>query len=407
MYRAGIKGKPDRKIHYYVMPHWPGNTPNSWRRQFYGDIGHGAKVFNLFEYRPVQVAYTENHCSSPEMYQEVRRSLHELGGFEDIVQDGQVRPAQVGLWFSDAADVWDDYKLSFAAGKRTLWNAIKHQQLPLDVVLDGDDLKPFQILYLADQHVTRSGSKALAAWVNAGGTLFATAGAGLFDEVNQPNNLLRDLYGIEPKELEVSDKEMVRLEKQDLPFVKPLDQVTGPSGKSPVIGVRGRFAARDAKVLATFADGSPAVVERTVGKGRVIYCGFLPGLAYFHHALPQRPVDRKSSDDAYCHFIPTDFDKAAGELIGLPAAKLARPVSCSEPLVESAVIEAKQGLAIPLINWSKGPVKGLIVGVDRRLVRKNATLASGGKVTVEPSEAADAFARYRLDLEVADALILR
>ncbi|MEX0712564.1 MAG: hypothetical protein WD278_09455, partial [Pirellulales bacterium] len=41
--RAGMRGKPHLKIHYYVMPHWPGNTPNSWRRQFYGDIAHGMK----------------------------------------------------------------------------------------------------------------------------------------------------------------------------------------------------------------------------------------------------------------------------------------------------------------------------------------------------------------------------
>lgn len=93
MFRAGICNKPSAKIHYYVMPHTPGNTPASWRRQFYGDLAHRAKVLNLFEYRPVQAAYTENHCSDPAMFQEVRRSLHELGLFEDVVQDG--RPIEV------------------------------------------------------------------------------------------------------------------------------------------------------------------------------------------------------------------------------------------------------------------------------------------------------------------------
>ena len=67
LFRAGIRNNPQAKIHFYVMPHWPGNTPASWRRQFYGDLAHGAKIFNLFEFRPVQAAYTENHCSSPEM----------------------------------------------------------------------------------------------------------------------------------------------------------------------------------------------------------------------------------------------------------------------------------------------------------------------------------------------------
>ena len=29
----------------YVMPHFVGNHPASWRRQFYGDIAHGVKIF--------------------------------------------------------------------------------------------------------------------------------------------------------------------------------------------------------------------------------------------------------------------------------------------------------------------------------------------------------------------------
>jgi|EP01046_Picozoa_sp_COSAG06_P027050 hypothetical protein len=33
----------------YVMPHFVGNHPASWRRQFYGDLAHGVKIFDLFE----------------------------------------------------------------------------------------------------------------------------------------------------------------------------------------------------------------------------------------------------------------------------------------------------------------------------------------------------------------------
>ena len=45
----------------------PGNTPDSWRRQFYGALGHGMKIVNLFEFRPVQAAYTENHVTGAAM----------------------------------------------------------------------------------------------------------------------------------------------------------------------------------------------------------------------------------------------------------------------------------------------------------------------------------------------------
>src|SRR5262249_13422346 len=138
----------------------------------------------------------------PEMYQEVRKGIHELGQFEDIVQDGQVRPAEVGLWFSEAADVWDDNRAPFDVAKRCLYSLLRYRDVPLDVVVEGDDLTPYKGLFLTDQHVSRAASKAIAEWVNAGGRLAATAGAGMFDEFNQPNKVLRELLDVEPKGLE-------------------------------------------------------------------------------------------------------------------------------------------------------------------------------------------------------------
>jgi hypothetical protein len=406
MFRAGIRGKPDAKIHYYVMPHTPGNTPASWRRQFYGDIAHGVKVFNLFEFHPVEAAYTENHCSDPTMYQAVRRSLHELGTFEDIVQDGQVQPGVAGLWFSEAADVWDDNRHPFDAAKRCLYIALLHSQVPLDVVVEGDDLKGYKALYLTDAHVSRAASKAIADWVHSGGQLFATAGAGMFDELNQPNTTLRELLGVEQKELETAKEDPIRFEKQDLPFAKPLDQVTAKATGAgtaaiPVIGLRSRAVVKGAEVTHQFGDSSPAVAARKVGTGRVVWIGFLPGLSYFKPAIPLRPVDRGATDDTMAHFLPTQFDRQTAQLLDLAAVP--QPVVCSEPLVENRVIQAKQGVLIPLINWSAGPVKGLTVTVSIE-VPKKATLASGKPVQVSSKEGKTVFT---LDLEEADALILR
>ena len=97
LFRAALGGKPDRKILYYVMPHYPGNTPASWRRMFHNALGHGMKIVDLFEFRPVQAAYTENHVSNPQTYATVLRTFRELGLYEDIVQTGQRRPAEAGL----------------------------------------------------------------------------------------------------------------------------------------------------------------------------------------------------------------------------------------------------------------------------------------------------------------------
>jgi hypothetical protein len=276
LFRAGLRGKPDRKIHYYIMPHMPNNTPNSWRRLFYGALAHGAKTINLFEFRPVHVAYTENHVDDPAMYKMVLRSFRELGLFEEIIQDGQVRPAETALWFSETGDIWGDSLGSLAAAKRALYTAIRHQQVPLDFVVEQDaldgTLDRYKVLYLTDAHVSRAASEKIAAWVHDGGAIFATAGAGMFDELNQPNQTFRELFGVDQTALDAPDGAQIGYIKQDLPFVEPIDHVKSDfleaEFESPIFAVRSRVKAvsAGAKVIAKFKDGSPAVTAAQAGK---------------------------------------------------------------------------------------------------------------------------------------------
>ena len=408
MYRAGVRHQPTAKIHFYVMPHWPGNTPNSWRRQFYTAIGHGAKVLNLFEYRPVQAAYTENHCSLPAMYQEVRRAMHELAILDDLVQDGQVRPASVGLWFSETGDIWNNLDHPRDVAKRALYLAIRHQQVPLDVIVDGDDLSKLKALYLTDANVSRASSKQIAEWVKLGGTLFATAGAGMFDEFNAPNTVLRELLGVTPEAVMMAPGAPIRWEKQDLPFAEPMTNVMSsePSERTQLIPVYGMVAPVKAELgtttLQTFEKGGPALVTKQQGTGQAIYCAYLPGLSWLRPAMPKRPVDRGTDDASMAHFLPTAFDARVERVIALPVKKLARAVHCSHPGVESTIIDAPGGRIITLINFTAQPIAELKVtctdaGTDYRL-------ASGKAVK---STKVNGVTEVTFALDVADALIVR
>jgi hypothetical protein len=379
-------------------------------------LAHGMKIVNLFEFRPVQAAYTENHVDQPEMYREVRRAFHELGTFEDIVQDGRVRPGVAALWFSETGDIWDDACAPFGAAKRCLYIAIKHQQVPLDFVIEQDaldgSLKNCKILYLADQHVSQAASKAIAEWVRQGGRLLATAGAGMLDEFNGPNTTLRELLGLEQTGLDAAEGANLLFEKQDLPFSKEIDTVTGtfaPWEKAtsmPVVAARSHIRLSGAEMKATFADGSPALtVHRQPGaRGEARYAAFLPGLSYFKPAIPMRPVDRGSTDDAMAHLIPSAFNPGAACVVALPIAESDRPVICSNALVETSVIESRHGTLIPLINWSGAPLHGLKVTLRIDVAAKEFSLAGGGKLETSPEGGNHVFT---LDLDVADAVILR
>lgn len=408
--RAGLRGKPDRKIMFYVMPHSPGNIPDMWRRLWHNAIGHGATNLNLFEFDPVWVAYTENHVTGKPMYAEVLRGIRELGLYEDIIQTGTRRPAETALWFSETGDIWRDNTPSFGAAKRALYTAILHQQMPLDFVVEQDatdgTLAKYKVLYLTDNHVTRAASAKIAEWVKNGGKLFATAGAGMFDEYNQPNKALRELLGVDQTEITKPTTEQVDFIKQDMRFVKPLGEVAlaEPAAKFPVFGAVSKFKpAADAKIGGTFADGTPAIVTRKAGKGETTYCAFLPGLSYFYPATPLKPLDRGSSADAMAHFIPTAFDVNAATLIGSPVKDMVRPVLCSEPLVAASLIESKAGTVIVLENWSGKPIKDMTLTANIPVPAK-AELASG--TLVKTGKLGDKTV-FTLDLNVADTLILR
>ncbi len=411
LFRAANRHHPQRKIIYYVMPHMPNNTPSQWRRLFFGALGHGMKIIDLFEFRPVHVAYTENHVDDPEMYKMVLGSFRELGLFEDIIQDGQVRNGEAALWFSETGDIWGDSHDSFAPAKRTLYAAIRHQQIPLDVVVQQDaldgTLDRYRTLYLTDAHVSAAASAKIAAWVEAGGTLFATAGAGMWDELNRPNQTLRKVLGVDPQAMDEPAASRVVFTKQDLPFAEVFDQARmggDPARAIPVVGARSRFQARGAEVQYTFSDGSPAVAYRQSGRGKAIYCGFLPGLGYYHPAVPKRPVDRGATDDAMIHFLPTEFNSHAAELIAAAASGVAKPVVCSAPLVESTVIESAHGVVVPLVNWTGKSIDGFQVTISIATPTSNVSLASGR--TVEVTQTDDERV-YTFDLDVADVLILR
>lgn len=410
LFRAGNRGKSNRKILYYVMPHMPGNTANMWRRMYFNALGHGMQILNLFEFHPVWTAYTENHTTGNEMYAMVLKTIRELGQYEDIIQSGQRRVGDTGLWFSEASDIWGDKHDSLSAAKRALYIAILDQQLQLDFLIDQDatdgTLDKYKVLYLTDAHVTRASSKKIKAWVEKGGRLFATAGAGQFDEYNKPNTLLRQLLGVETTNQSADKPNQVGFIKQDLPFVKAMDTISWNGQKIPAFGMVTvtKPIASDAKVIGQFADGSPAIVDRKAGAGRAVYCGFLPGLSYFKPAIPQKPLDRGSTDDAMSHFIPTDFSPAARLLIGLVAADLPRSVACSEPLVESTLIESPKGTAIVLANWSKGPVKGLKVTVNFPVPTSQVSLGSGKPVSVKKGAGVTEFT---CDVEVGDVIVLR
>jgi len=271
--------------------------------------------------------------------------------------------------------------------------------------------------------------------VAGGGRLFVSAGGGLLDEKNATNAPMAALLGVTPLGTYVgrgtdpdsigasASPRPVQFIKQDLPFAPLLDTVevmAGGPGAGSLLRTHGaksifRLAPPAAgtpppRVLARFlSDGSPALLHRAVGAGAATYAAFLPGLAYFAPAIPQRPVDRAATDAGFNHFVPTQFADGARDLLAAPLAGVAGavPVETSEPLVEAGVVTAaKLGTAIPLVNWADKPLRGLSVTLNFTVAFTSAALANGGELAVETLP--DGRTRFTVDaLDLGDAIVLR
>lgn len=178
-----------------------GNTNKSWKRQLFGDIIHGVTMVDLFFFETSWEGYTCDYVDAGGgAYLAVREGLNLLGTFEDIVQTGvvQAQGAAVALLYSETADIFRDTIGTFGTGLRTLYLALRHAELPVDVVTEDDAalLKHYSCLFVTMPHMTTEFGAAVATWVASGGAVSATAGAGMLNQSNQSNLPFTKMMGV-------------------------------------------------------------------------------------------------------------------------------------------------------------------------------------------------------------------
>lgn len=396
--RAANRLSGHSRIIRYVMAHSPGNIPQSWRRQFFGSLGHGMTELDLFEFRPVQTSYSENSVSSLAMYQEVRRSLDQLAKVEDLLESAQVKPGRVAMWCSETGDIWSDSSPPLGPARRALYIMLRHLQHTVEFVTPEDNLQDVDVLMITDLHVSRADAQKIHSWVEGGGQLVLTAGAGTLDETNSPHVELLELAGLQAKESQLSVDASIRFIKQDLSFAQVLGHLE--SGV-PCFGLAAELLPQErAKVLETFKNGRPAAVRTAAGEGSVTTLAYLPGLSYFHPAIPKRPMDRGNTPEAMSHFIPEDFDWRVLDSLRDKLPDVKRPVWCEDPLVACHLLVGAKGLVVPIVRW-RAESGQVTVHLDQVYAGGGVTLVSG-----KPVESLGQ-GMFSFDLEVADALVIR
>tara|TARA_B100001971_G_scaffold204377_1_gene220442 strand:+ start:151 stop:3294 length:3144 start_codon:yes stop_codon:yes gene_type:complete len=436
-FRAGAKYNND-PIHMYVMPHSPGNTPRDFRLSFYTVLAHGAKQINYFCASPDVVTHSENHIAVDDtpMWKAVHDVTHEAGVIEDYIMDGKVRPAQVGLLLSSVDELIGGMNNQNLAAhnneRKAIYYALRHSQVPVDFLTEDDLIgglaKNYKVIYVTQRWMHSKALKALQKWTQAGGTTVALAGGGFLNEFNRANPEANEFYGVKQQALAEDpnlDKWVPRkdqkhprgerftlLTKQDLPLYTPFDQATWGEGDAKVsAGLmvwKQTLTPSDGKVLGTYKNGKPAIIEKAHGKGRSVLFGFLPGQAYLKSGLKIIPADRGAVDASSTHYLPTAMDKGlrAALVDAFLPADFARQVICSETLVETSCIDTvrpKKRLAVPLMNYSGKKIAKLTIKI--RGIKRANSVRSVEQGKLKPVFA-DGYLTIELPLNITDMLLI-
>jgi hypothetical protein len=366
-------------IQAYAMPHSPGTTDADFRRTVVTSIAHGATALDYFQVTPEQ-ANTENYIAHDDLgrYLTLRDVTYEIGAVDDLIAAGRLRPASVALLLSESTDAWDritpgradglqpddpdDFpSIAYNLERKCLWTALRHAQIPVDVVVEDDladgSLDRYRVLFLAGDRLSRAAAIGLAAWVRNGGLLISTAGGGFRDEYGDPLETLLPVYGLRGELLEKVTT-FIR-PRMELPRLRPLDTVTttlgGETIQAPAIAFRQRLdPLPTTEVLAQLSDGSPAATSNRFGRGQAILWGTLLGAAYVQSGFPisPPPPDRGPAT----HTPLSDFRIDLRRLLVDPALPLARRgAEASEPLVETGLLETERALLVPLACLLDGP----------------------------------------------------
>lgn len=405
----------------YTVASQTGYHPEGASYKILSLVGQGAKLIDVYSFGPSVIAYTgytpgagigsggdlNSWSENQSAYRPIANAMRRLGGAtEKILYPGQPARSKVALQLPGKSSLWFPVKSGDCSGKcptgsnyelyssesAGLHYALEHAGYSVEFVDDTDLATPgllttlgFQILYVTQLNISVKAQKQIADWVQAGGTVVATPGAGLWDEYNNllsggPGTLSNALGLSVPAvttpgpwtQLRENPDALLRASYSNSDvkgwndpggasnmtetYASNVKQVSGPYLFPP--GFVRLFAAplsplTSTDVVAQFTGplvGSlsapvPAVTVHKFGKGTAIAYGFFPGTEYL---LSQ---ERLAPDRLPSHWDADARTRAVTPVVQAPVP-VTRQVYADVPLVEALRLDSPQGTGVVLLNWN-------------------------------------------------------
>ena len=376
------------------------SVPAELRWRLYATLGRGVRAINHEYHGPTYLQRTFSVQDHLACIAEDARTYRRIGTVEDLLDGGRQPDASVAILISETSEAWAGWPDTgqhiadqFGMEQRMLYYALHHQGIPVEFINEGvllkGGLKDYQVLYLCGKHLQRASAEKIRQWVADGGTLYSECASGLWDEYNRPNAMLLEPYGLKGAALSGklrggTTRALLATLRQ--PGLKPLSVTVGQSQvRFPAWEVVSRLELKDgSQVLATFDDGSPALVLSHYGKGTCLVTAAMPGLEYgrkaldktraFGNRVPLDPAGKKLvqefpfyfKDDPELnadHCIPVAYSKELRDLIGLPVrlAGIQPRLKLSHGVVDGILLTSPKGAVVTLVNYLVDPIPDFVV----------------------------------------------
>lgn len=282
------------------------------------------------------------------------------------------RPAEVAVVTPRSSEIWMRLTGSppdrVAAWENAKWTytALAHSHISVDAIDEGilaeksvEYLGRYKVLYVSGPNLTRAAAENVAKWVEAGGTLYTSAGGLRFDEANQPLAAIEPVLGLKSRNGPEMWKRVqlygaTALESWGEPArqVAPVPDGAAVSGlpgaadRKPVVGREVLTPADGTEMLARFADKSAAVTRHRHGKGSAYAVGLLPGLEYSGGLRGTGYDMTRDFDDAWRTFVSVACkDRVA------PVVDVSRP-TVEAVLLKNNLNDPSSRRAIAVMNWA-------------------------------------------------------
>lgn len=425
---------------------WPGHFRSDV--EAINGIIAGFEGIYAYVYGPRYIGWSywvdDESADTIEHFVRVSNAARLAAQYEHYLFDATPAPREVAFILSRSAKLWmgqaggereynvvgdlalGDVEAADAAEGQELEEELIHFALhmdgyPSDIVpeeeVEKGRLANYKVAYLTARNLSTTAQDNLADWVRAGGTLFLGPEAATADELDQPLSLLYTLGGgaAFPVDAEPAGRffgygqfgEVWRALDTYLPYHTPelqkLGEVTAGErlAGSPVtfdaVGRRQRLRLPEARFLAQFEDGEPAMVEWAVGQGRVIKAGTMLGAAYARRAEPAFQPGRTIFFRGMCPQL--------NRIILYPcrAAGLAQPISADNREINTGLFEYEDGQgALALFgNHRPGIQEAVPVEVRLQRVYEQVQTFTGQPVEVEWDGTT---AMFTMDLESIEAV---